>query len=67
MKFLRNSFDVIETIDSDDEFDPFEATTEGGNSLDDSILRERLPTEKNANYALVRNEKWSNMTAHLEE
>jgi len=42
VKFLRNSFDVIETIDSDDEFDPFEATTEGGNSLDDSVLCEGL-------------------------
>jgi hypothetical protein len=44
VKFLRYSFDVIESIDSDDDFDTFETTTESGNSLNDGVLSKRLRT-----------------------
>jgi len=42
VKFLRYSFDIIESVNSDDDFDTFETTTESGNSLNDGILSERL-------------------------
>jgi hypothetical protein len=51
VKFLRYSFDVVQSVDSDDDLDTFEATTERRYSLNDGVLRERLWFEEAARLA----------------
>ena len=42
VQLLRNSLDVIETINADDNFDAFETTAESGDTVDDTLTLKAL-------------------------